>query len=301
MTVTTFAPALTELVEPGATVERVATGFLFTEGPLWDHDSQRLLFTDLAGDVMRQWSEATGVVEVRRPSGKANGLTYDTGGRLIACEHVGRRVTRTDADGTITVLASTWANQPLNSPNDVVVKSDGSIYFTDPPYGLMDYYGIARPQDLPHQGVYRIDPTGQVSLLRDDFAAPNGLAFSPDETRLYINDTERQHVCLFDVQADGTLANRRIFFDFGSAAAGLQGAADGLKLDERGNLYTTGPGGIWILAPSGDVLGRIAVPEGPSNLNWGGPTARTLYITAGTSVYRLETKVAGNAVPGRGA
>ncbi len=165
---------------------------------------------------------------------------------------------------------------------------------TDPPYGLAEYYGIPRPQDLPYQGLYRISPEGQLGLLVDDVQAPNGLCFSPDESRLYVDDTERGHVRVFEVRPGGSLAGGRVFFDYAAAGPDDQGAPDGMKIDERGNLYATGPGGIWIVAPSGEALGLIAVPEAPSNLNWGGPGWRTLYVTACTSIYRIQMRVAGN-------
>jgi gluconolactonase len=293
-----FSPALSELVDPLAPIERIATGFEFTEGPLWDRRAGRLLFTDLAGDVIRQWTQEGGARDVRRPSGKANGLAHDRNGRLIACEHVGRRVTRTERDGRVVVLASEHAGKPLNSPNDVVVKSDGTIYFTDPSYGLMDYYGIARPQDLDFQGVYRISPNGRLDLLIDDFSAPNGLAFSIDESRLYVDDTEQGHVRAFEVRADGTLGRGCIFFEYPGAPPAAEGAPDGMKVDERGNLYATGPGGVWVVDASGAPLGLIELPESPSNLNWGDADRRTLFVTARTSVYRVRTRVEGNHVPG---
>ena len=290
MAVTAFSSRLRELLEPDAAVERLATGFLFTEGPLWHPTGHYLLFSDLAGDVIRRWGEQSGAHDFRRPSGKANGLAWDRQGRLVACEHVGRRVTRTETDGTVTVLASAYHGTPLNSPNDLVVKSDGAIFFTDPPYGLQDYYGIARAQDLPFQGVYRLGPDGALRLLVDDFAAPNGLCFSPEEALLYVDDTERQHIRVFDVRGDGTLANGRLFFDFAAHRDEGPGAPDGMKLDRHGNLYSTGPGGVWIIAPSGEPLGLIGVPEAASNLAWGGTDGRTLFITACTSVYWLDTR-----------
>jgi gluconolactonase len=290
-----FAGPLRYLVDAEAPIERVATGFQFTEGPLWHPSGNYLLFSDLAGDAVHRWDEPSGVSVFRKPSGKANGLAYDRDLCLIACEHVGRRVTRTAADGSSCVLASEYGGKRLNSPNDVVVAADGAIYFTDPPYGLQDYYGIARPQDLDFQGVYRIGPDGRLALLADDFAAPNGLAFAPDGRRLYVDDTERNHLRVFDVRADGSLANGRLFFDFGRAAAvdGLTGAPDGLKVDAHGNVFCTGPGGVWVLSPGAEPLGLIRLPEQPSNLNWAGPDRSVLYVTAGTSVYCLRTRTTG--------
>ena len=290
-----FAPSLRDLVDADAPIERVAKGFEFTEGPLWHPDGNYLLFSDLAGDVVRRWDERSGVSVFRKPSGKANGLAYDPELRLVACEHVGRRVTRTEHDGSIVVLASEYGGRPLNSPNDVVVATDGAIYFTDPPYGLQDYYGIARRQDLEFQGVYRIAPDGRLALLADDFAAPNGLAFAPDGRRLYVDDTERNHLRVFDVRADGSLADDHLFFDFRrmAAAHGLTGAPDGLKVDAQGNVFCTGPGGIWVLSPDAEPLGLIRLPEQPSNLNWAGPDRSILYVTACTSLYCLRTRTTG--------
>jgi gluconolactonase len=284
------------LLDPDAVVERVATGFKFTEGPVWHPTHAYLLFSDLADNVIRRWDERNGVRVFRAPSGKANGLTYDRDARLVACEHVGRRVTRTEADGSVTVLAAEYAGLPLNSPNDVVVATSGAIYFTDPPYGLQDYYGIARPQDLAFQGVYRIAPDGQLDLIADDFEGPNGLAFSPDEQRLYVDDTERVHLRVFDVRPDGSLTNGRVFFDFSypPGADGRAGVPDGLKVDECGNIYCTGPSGIWVLSPDAEPLGLIHLPEPPSNLNWAGHDWATLYITACSSVYRVRTRTSGN-------
>jgi gluconolactonase len=293
-----LSPALTDLIDSDAAVERVATGFQFTEGPLWDPREGRLLFSDLAADVVRQWTHDGGVRDFRRPSGKANGLAYDANGCLVACEHVGRRVTRTERGGEIRVLAAEYGGKPLNSPNDVVVKSDGAIYFSDPPYGLMDFYGIAREQDLDFQGVYRIGPDGWVDLLVDDFAAPNGLAFTPDESRLYVDDTERGHIRAFDVRTDGTLGPGCVFFEYPGAAPTAEGAPDGMKVDQLGNLFATGPGGVWVVDPGGAPLGVIELPESPSNLNWGEPDRRMLFITARTSVYCVRVRVAGSRVPG---
>lgn len=291
-----FSPRLSELLDPDAVVERVATGFKFTEGPVWHPTHAYLLFSDLADNVIRRWDERNGVRVFRAPSGKANGLTYDRDVRLVACEHVGRRVTRTEADGSVTVLAAEYAGRPLNSPNDVVVATSGAIYFTDPPYGLQDYYGIARPQDLAFQGVFRIAPGGQLDVVADDFEGPNGLAFSPDEQRLYVDDTERMHLRVFDVRPDGSLTNGRVFFDFmyPPGADGRAGVPDGLKVDECGNVYCTGPSGIWVLSPDAEPLGLIHLPEPPSNLNWAGHDWATLYITACSSVYRVRTRATGN-------
>jgi gluconolactonase len=289
-------PELYELLEEDVEVERLAGGFEFTEGPLWNAEEGYLLFSDMPGDVMRRWWEESGTVEeIRKPSNMSNGLTYDNAGRLLACEHATSRLTRTESDGTITVLASHYQGKELNSPNDVVVSSDGSIYFTDPPFGRAPYFGVERPQELDFQGVYRVSSEGgEPQLLVDDFEGPNGLCFSPDEALLYINDTELMHIRVFDVAADGTIKNGRLFFVEESSEEMGEGNPDGMKVDERGNVYCTGPGGIWVISPEAEHLGVIRVPEKAANLNWGGPDWSTLYITASSSIYRVPTKVGGN-------
>ena len=294
----TNSPVLNELVEESAKVEQLATGFEFTEGPLWNADEGYLLFSDMPGDVIRRWWAATGEVEeVRKPSGMSNGLTYDAQGRLVACEHATSRVTRAELDGTITMLASHYEGKELNSPNDVVVKSDGSVYFTDPPFGRVPYFGVERPQELDFQGVFRVRPDGgDPALLVDDFEAPNGLCFSPDESLLYVNDTARMHIRVFDVKPDGTVENGRVFFVEEASAEMGEGDPDGMKVDEQGNVYCTGPGGIWVISPEGEHLGTIRVPEKTANLNWGGPGWRTLYITASSSIYRVLTRTSGSGL-----
>lgn len=284
------------LVDRGKEVEQLAMGFEFTEGPLWNAEEGYLLFSDMPGDVIRRWWETTGVVEeARKPSNMSNGLTYDREGRLVACEHATSRVTRTEHDGTIVTLASHYRGKELNSPNDVVVKSDGAVYFTDPAYGRMDYVGVERPQELELQGVYRVSLEGnEPTLLVDDFEAPNGLCFSPDESLLYVNDTARMHIRVFDVTLEGTLENGRTFFVEESSSQLGEGVPDGMKTDELGNVYCTGPGGIWVITPEAEHLGIIRVPEAVANLNWGGPDWNMLYIAASSSIYRVSTKVRGN-------
>ncbi len=285
---------LLKLIDSEAPVEQLATGCQFTEGPLWHAAERFLLFSDIPANKMRRWDTDAGMTVFRDPSGKSNGLTYDKGGHLIACEHANRRVSRTTADGQALTIASHYEGKRLNSPNDVVVKSDGSIYFTDPPYGLSAAYGVESEKELDFQGVYRLSPNGDtLTLLVDDFDRPNGLCFSPDESILYINDTERMHVRAFDVQPDGTIANDRVFGE----EEGDTGKPDGMKADIHGNVYLTGPDGIWVFAPDGTHLGIILVPERAANLAWGGDDWKSLFITASTSVYRVECKSAGVAVP----
>ena len=288
------SPKLLDLIDADAQLEQLGTGCEFTEGPVWHAEGKFLLFSDIPANQMKKWTAEEGITNFRVPSGKSNGLTYDKQGRLVTCEHANRRVSRTEADGTVVTIASHYEGKRLNSPNDLIVKSDGSIYFSDPPYGLTADYGIEGEQDLDFQGVYRLSPDGQtVTLLVDDFDRPNGLCFSPDESILYINDTERMHIRVFDVQADGTIANGRMFAE----EEGDDGVPDGMKVDVHGNVYLTGPGGIWIFDTSGEHLGVIQISEQAANLGWGGDDWSTLFITASTSLYSIQCKVSGIPVP----
>ena len=288
------SPKLLELIDADAELTQLGTGCEFTEGPVWHAEGKFLLFSDIPANKMKKWTAEEGITNFRVPSGKSNGLTYDKQGRLVTAEHANRRVSRTEADGTVVTIASHYEGKRLNSPNDVIVKSDGSIYFSDPPYGLTADYGVEGEQDLDFQGVYRLSPDGQtVTLLVDDFDRPNGLCFSPDESILYINDTERMHIRVFDVQSDGTIANGRIFAE----EEGEDGVPDGMKIDVHGNVYLTGPGGIWIFDPSGEHLGVIQISEQAANLGWGGDDWSTLFITASTSLYSIQCKVSGIPVP----
>jgi gluconolactonase len=298
MAVDVKSEKLVELVDRDAEVERLGTGFTFTEGPIWNKEGRFLLFSDMPGDVRRRWDEENGVQEVMRPSNKGNGMTYDREGRLLVCEHSTSSLVRIDPDGTGSgreVLASHYDGKELNSPNDVIEASDGSIYFSDPWYGRMPVFGVERDRELGFQGVYRIPPGGgDLQLLVDDFEQPNGLCFSPDESLLYINDTPRAHIRVFDRQPDGTIANGRMFFENIGSGVIEEGIPDGMKCDERGNIYVTGPGGIWVISPEAEQLGVLEVPENTGNLNWGGDDWKELYIPSTTSVYRIRMKVAGN-------
>lgn len=293
------SPRLLELVAADVECERLATGFEFTEGPVWNEREQRLYFSDIVGDTIYRYGATEGATPWRRPSNMANGLTLDAAGGLIACEHATSRVTRTDQRGSVTALASHYDGKELNSPNDVVVKSDGSVYFTDPLYGRRADYGVERPPELGFCGVYRLDPGGAAPvLLADDFPAPNGLCFSPGESLLYVNDTHLMHTRVFDVQPDGTLAGGRLFFDEGAHGARWEeGDPDGIKVDERGNVFCTGPGGVWVISPEGQKLGLIDVPEVVANLTWGGAGWSALYICATRSLYRVPTRTRGSRVP----
>lgn len=287
-----FDSKIKEIIPEEATLEQLATGFTFTEGPVWWGDY--LLFSDIPSNrIVRLQSHSYGpeITTFRTPSGNSNGLTRDRSGRLIACEHSGRRVTRTEVDGSVSVLADRYRGKRLNSPNDVVVRSDGSVYFTDPSYGLGN-----PPQwtEVSWKGVYRIAPDGEVILLIDDFNMPNGLAFSPDESILYVNDTREGHIRAFDVSPDGSLNKGRVFIKMDKPEAGM---ADGMKVDREGNVYCTGPGGLWIMEPGGKALGRVMMSELPANMAWGDGDWKSLYITARSSIYRLKLNVPGIALP----
>lgn len=276
------------------TVERLATGFLFTEGPVWHPGGRFLIFSDIPGDHMRRWSAAEGITTFRKPSNMANGNAYDRQGRLLTCEHATSRVVRLERDGQLTVLASHYQGRELNSPNDIVCRSDGSIYFTDPPYGRVKFYGVERPQELPFQGVYRVGPDPRSpELLVDDFDRPNGLCFSLDESRLFVNDTARKHIRVFEVGPTGRLRGGRVWAE---TKGDRPGAPDGMKLDAAGNVYCCGPGGIHVFDPDGQLLEIIEVPETPANFTWGDEDYRSLFITASTSLYRIRTRIAGHPV-----
>ena len=292
-------PGLHDLVAADAPIERVAGGLTFTEGPVWRAGA--LLFSDIPNKRIVRWRRLPEGPELTTfATGMSNGLTLDRQGRVLAAEHDGRRVTRVADDGTRTVLAEQWEGKRLNSPNDIVVKSDGSIYFTDPPYAVQPATpGMVRPpmwwtkpipgKEQPHQGVYRIAPDGSLHLVVADFALPNGLAFSPDESILYIDDSAHKHIRAFAVRPDGTLTNSRLLLDMASDDPGVP---DGLKVDVRGNVFCTGPGGVWVCRPDGALLGRIVLPELPANLAWG-EDGSVLFLTARTSVYRLPTRTRG--------
>ncbi len=290
---------LHDLVAPDAVAERVAGGLTFTEGPVWRGGA--LLFSDIPNKRIVRWRRLPEGPELTTYAvGMSNGLTLDRQGRVLAAEHDGRRVSRVADDGTRTVLAERFDGKRLNSPNDIVVKSDGSVYFTDPPYAVQPGRpGMVRPpewwkQPIPGKeqgchGVYRLAPDGGIQLLVDDFALPNGLAFSPDESQLYIDDSAHKHIRAFTVRPDGTLAGSRILLDMASDDPGVP---DGLKVDRQGNVFCTGPGGVWVCRADGTFLGRIVLPELPANLAWG-EDGSVLFATARTSVYRLQTKTRG--------
>lgn len=284
-----LSPNFDALFPKGTKIKLVATGFQFTEGPIWFAEKNCLIFSDIPANKMYQLTDQGKVTIFREPSNNSNGLTRDKQGRLIVCEHCTRRVTRTEKDGSITILADNFQGKKLNSPNDIIVKSDGTIYFTDPPFGIK-----LEQQEQPCQGVYCISPDGNLTLVADDFERPNGLAFSPDETQLYLDDSSGHHLRVFDVQRDGKLLNSRIFYDM---KTNKSGCPDGLKIDIQGNIYCTGGGGIWVFDPSGNHLGTIVTPETPANCNWGDEDWQTLYITAQTSIYKIRVNIPGISLP----
>ena len=290
MTVEVRDPRFREVVGDDAPMERLGTGFAFTEGPVWHPVERHLIFSDMPGDHMRRWTAADGVTTFRRPSNKANGNDYDPEGRLVTCEHATSRVTRTEPGGEVTVLASHWEGRELNSPNDVIVKRDGAIYFTDPNYGRREYFGVPREQELDFQGVYRIAPDGTLSLLADDFAQPNGLCFDGAQSRLFVNDTGRGHIRVFDVDEGGGVRGGA---PWAETTGDADGVPDGMKADSEDNVYCTGPGGIHVFGPDAVCLGVIPVPEGIANFTFGEDDLRSLLITASTSLYRTRVRVPG--------
>jgi len=271
-------------------LDRVAGGFTFTEGPVWRGDD--LLFSDIPNSRTvryRALAEGPEITTFRHPTGGANGLTLDRAGHLIACEQIGRQLTRVDLSGQVTALATHYEGKRLNSPNDVVVRSDGAIFFTDPPYGLRNF---SEGKELAWNGVYRLDPNGTLALVADDMDRPNGLAFSPDEKTLYVDDSARFHIRRFDVAADGSLSGGDVWTEL-KAKPEERGVPDGMKINAQGNVFCTGPGGVWIFSDNGRVIGRIHMPEVTANLAWGGADWCSLYMTASTSLYRLRVAVPG--------
>jgi gluconolactonase len=291
------------LIDLAAPIAQLGTGYAFTEGPIWHPLDHYLLFSDMPADVRRRWDSTQGVVEVRRPSNKCNGMTYDAALNLIVCEHATSSLVRERPDGRREILASHFDGRELNSPNDVCVRSDGSIYFTDPWYGRMPGFGVERPRQLGFQGVYRVPVGGgdpQLLVERDLFDQPNGLCFSPDETRLYINDSAKALIRVFVVAKDGSLSNGRVFASNIRSESEV-GGPDGMKCDAHGNIWVTAPGGVWVYAPTGDLVGKLRLPELVANLAWGGADFRTLFMTASKSVFTVVTKVGPRREPYMGA
>lgn len=290
-------PRFARLFNTSAHVERLFTGCRWAEGPAWFPAGRYLIWSDIPNDRMLRYDETDGSVSVfRQPCGNSNGNTVDRQGRLVSCEHSGRRVSRTEHDGSVTTLAGHWQGKRLNSPNDVVVKSDGSIWFTDPAYGIeTDYEGDKADSEIGACHVYRLDPdSGAVEAVVTDMVRPNGLAFSPDESKLYIGDTGRTHgaenpahIRVFDVDEDGSLKGGKVFAD---CTAGL---FDGFRLDEEGRIWSSAADGIHCYHPDGTLIGKIKVPEVTANCVFGGIKRNVLYICGTTSLYAVRLMVNG--------
>jgi gluconolactonase len=288
------------LIAGSAQPDELFSDCRWAEGPVWFGDANCLLWSDIPNDRILRWVPGGGVSVFRAPANHTNGHTRDCEGRLVSCEHGARRVTRTEADGSITVLADAYAGRRLNSPNDVVVQSNGAVWFTDPTYGILsDYEGHRAEPEQEARGVYRIDPTtGAVTRVVDDFVQPNGLAFSPDERQLYIGDSGRSHddtvpahVRVFDVRDDGTLDGGAVF------AAIDAGVPDGMRVDTDGNLWSSAGDGIHVFDPAGMLLGKILIPQAVANLTFGGPKRNRLFICATRSVYALYVTATGAQRP----
>ena len=278
---------------PLAKVERLAAGLTrWAEGPVWIGDQRCLLWSDVPGNCMWRWDEETGAASVfRKPSGYANGNTRDRQGRLLTCEHGGRRVSRTEPDGRVVTLAGSFENRRLNSPNDIVCKSDGSVWFTDPTFGILGWYEGAKAEPELPMNVYRWDPSGKLTVVAEGINQPNGLAFSPDEKYLYVNAGRDNYVNRYEVRADGTLAGGTLFIDMRKETE--RGVTDGLRVDTKGNLYETAPGGVWIISPEGKHLGTIRAPEQATNVGFGDADKKTLYIAARTGIYKIRVNTPG--------
>jgi gluconolactonase len=278
-----WEPGFWEIVAPDAALEHIAAGFGLTEGPVWRGDD--LLFSDIPRSRTVRWRmlpEGPEVTTFRANTGGGNGMALDHDGGIVVCEQAARRVTRVAPTGEVAVLADAYEGKRLNSPNDVVVHSSGAIYFTDPPFGLPNN---EEGKDLSFNAVFRLDPDGALTPVATDCDKPNGLCFSPDERILYVADTPPMLVRAYDVRPDGTLANGRVFADMSSTDVGRP---DGMRVDRAGNLYCTGGGGVRVVAPDGTKLGRIRTPEHGRNIVFGDEDFRTLYITAGSGLYRIR-------------
>lgn len=292
-------PRFRDLLVSSAALEELYTGCRWAEGPVWFNDGGYLLFSDIPNERVLRWIEGAGTSVYRAPSNFINGNTRDREGRLVSCEHGGRRVIRTEIDGTITTLADRYQGKRLNSPNDVVVKSDGSVWFSDPSYGILsDYEGYKADEEQPSRNVYRLDPVnGELTVVVDDFLQPNGLCFSPDERLLYVADSGAshkpdapRHIRVFDV-SDGNLTNGRVFAHID------KGIPDGMRTDVEGNLWSSAADGVHCFHPDGTLLGKILVPQAVANLTFGGPRKNRLFITASTSLYAIYTATRGTQVP----
>jgi gluconolactonase len=270
-------------VVTGGTLERLWTGFQFVEGPVWK-EGVGLLFSDIYPSTIYQWSRGDSAMSIYlKPSDSSNGLTFDQQGRLILTQMQKRRIARQEPDGTITPLASTYNGKRFNSPNDIIVSSSGAILFTDPDFNVP----AGQTRELSFKGIFRLSPSGMLQVIDSTFDKPNGICLSPDERRLYVNESAQHKIFVWDVVSDSTFTNKRLFYSIPQS-----GYADGMKVDADGNVYCAGPGGVWVVSPSGTYMALIATPQTPSNCAWGDTDRKTLYITAQTSVYRIRPGIA---------
>ena len=287
------APGFERFVPPGTVLDRIATGLIFTEGPVWEPREGCLIFVDIRGDRLIKYTPGTGLSTLYEPSGKGNGLTLDHENRILCAGWGGRTVWRLEPDGTVTTLASHWQGKKINTPNDIVVKSDGTIWWTDMINGVyipgMCTEDVQRYLDF--EGVFRMNADGSdLTLMNDDYLTPNGLCFSPDERLLYVNESARRQIRVWDVGPDNRLTNGRLFY---KDSYSEPGTPDGMKVDIEGNVYCTGSAGIHVIAPNGQLLGRIHTPHHAANMAWGDADWRTLYITARGVVYRTRLGIPG--------
>jgi gluconolactonase len=294
--------ALVSLIDPAAQLRCIGSGYQFTEGPVWNAAEDCLYFSDIPGDTRWRWSESAGMEVALHPTFKANGMALDIDGNLIVCEQVTSCLVRFHAGGERELLAFHHGGKYLNSPNDVVTRAhDGGIYFTDPDYGRWnDWIGQERARDLDFRGIYRVPHAGgETELLvdRGEFDQPNGLCFSPDESLLYVNDSARCHVKVFDVAGDGTISGGRILHEGIGTGVPRSGNVDGMECDELGNVWVTGTGGVWVLSPTGEKLGVITAPEVAGSLCWGGADMHSLFLMTSTTVHVVETLVGPAPLP----
>ena len=292
MKIESYRSEFTDLIDAQTPIELIADGFTFTEGPIWDIENNRLLFSDIPENKIYSWSEKQGTSIYRSPSNFSNGLTFDPLGNLIICEHQGRAISSVGKNKEIKTLADSFDGMKLNSPNDVIAAKDGSILFSDPIYGLRSKMGGPAEQELPFQGVFRLPPnSSRLELITDSFERPNGLVFSPDEKLLFVNDTVRQHIRIFEVKENWSISGGQVWVELWDDAYG--GRPDGMKMDVHGNMFCTGPGGIWVFDSNATLLGRIFLAEKTSNLAWGNSDRKSLFITSSSTIYRIRCNTNG--------